>query len=73
MSEKKASEIKPIEDFQVMKKGPHLSEFDEELKKQNEDEVKDRKFKAETIDDDQPDFEKEDEFGQSRVHCWVML
>lgn len=28
---------------------------------------------AVTIDDDQPDYEKEDEYGESRVHCWVMM
>jgi hypothetical protein len=28
---------------------------------------------AVTIDDDAPDFEKEDEYGQSRLHCWVLL
>jgi hypothetical protein len=32
MSEKKQSDIKPIEDFKVMKKSPHMSEFDEEVK-----------------------------------------
>jgi hypothetical protein len=33
MSEKKPSTIIPIEDFQVTKKGPHISEFDEDLRK----------------------------------------
>jgi hypothetical protein len=28
---------------------------------------------AVTIDDDQPDFERDDEFGHSRLHCWVLL
>lgn len=73
MSEKKQSEIKPIEDFQVMKKAPHQSDFDEELKKQDHHEMTTAKARAETIDDDQPDFEKEDEYGQTRYHCWVII
>ena len=30
MSEKKESSVQPLEDFQVVKKGPHMSEFDTE-------------------------------------------
>ena len=30
-------------------------------------------YKANTIDDDQPDFEKDDEFSNKRLHCWVLL
>jgi hypothetical protein len=63
MSERKASLITPIEDFQVTKKGPHLSEFDEEMRKKREAEEEEARIKAVTIDDDQPDFEKEDEYG----------
>jgi len=73
MREKKQSLITPIEDFQVTKKGPHLSEFDEELRQKREFEDYDAWMKANTIDDDAPDFEKDDEFGQSRLHCWVLL
>lgn len=29
--------------------------------------------KAQTIDDDEPDFEPEDEFGRSRIHAWVLI
>lgn len=57
MSEKKASTIVPIEDFQVTKKGPHMSDFDEELRRKKELEEEEMRIKAVTIDDDQPDFE----------------
>lgn len=30
-------------------------------------------MKEQTIDDDQPDYEKDDEYGQSRLHCWVLM
>ena len=73
MSEKKASTVQPIEDFQVLKKGPQISEYDEDWKKKSDQEELERQIKEITIDDDQPDYEKEDEYGQSRLHCWVLL
>jgi hypothetical protein len=30
-------------------------------------------LKAITIDDDEPDFEPEDEYGRSRIHAWVLI
>jgi hypothetical protein len=38
-----------------------------------EEDERENQRKAVTIDDDMPDYEKDDEYGQSRVHCWVML
>jgi hypothetical protein len=73
MSEKKPSLITPIEDFQVTKKGPHMSEFDEDVRRRKEQEEEEERIRAVTIDDDQPDYEKEDEYGQSRLHCWVLM
>lgn len=73
MSEKKPSLVTPIEDFQVTKKPPHHSEFDDEMRRNREAEEEEARIKAVTIDDDQPDYEKEDEYGQSRLHCWVLL
>jgi hypothetical protein len=43
------------------------------LKRRQEEETHHNHRKANTIDDDAPDFEKEDEFGQTRYHCWVIL
>ena len=73
MSSKRQSQITPIEDFQVTKKIPHHSEFDDEMKRMKDYEDQQALYKAATIDDDQPDFERDDEFGQSRLHCWVLL
>ena len=73
MSSKKPSTVTPIEDFQVTKKIPHHSEFDDEMKRIKDYEDEQARYKAITIDDDQPDFERDDEFGQSRLHCWVLL
>jgi len=36
MSEKKPSLITPIEDFQVTKKPPHHSEFDDDVKRKRD-------------------------------------
>jgi len=40
---------------------------------QKEKDEKNAQIKEETIDDDEPDYEKDDEFGRNRLHCWVML
>ena len=73
MITKKESEVKPIEDFRVTKKYPHHSEFDDAMKDAKDTEEGEAARKAVTIDDDIPDFEREDEYGQSRLHCWVLL
>lgn len=73
MSEKKASTITPIEDFQVTKKIPHHSEFDDEVSRRKNFQDEEERVKAVTIDDDAPDYEKDDEYGSSRLHCWVLL
>lgn len=43
------------------------------MRKQDEDDAEEARKLAVIIDDDQPDYEKEDEYGQSRIHCWVLL
>lgn len=73
MSEKKASTVTPIEGFKVERKDPHMSMFDEEIRLKKEEDEKSKWIRENTIDDDAPDFEKEDEYGQSRLHCWVMM
>jgi hypothetical protein len=40
-----------------------MSEFDEDLRRKKHQEEEEARIKAVTIDDDAPDFEKEDEFG----------
>ncbi len=73
MTSKKPSLITPIDDYQVTKKIPHHSEFDDEVKAIRDYEIQQAKNKAVTIDDDQPDFEREDTYGHSRLHCWVLM
>lgn len=73
MSSKKPSLITPIDDFQVTKKVPHHSVFDDDMKRIKDYEDEMAEFKAVTIDDDRADFEREDEYGESRIHCWVLL
>lgn len=43
------------------------------MKRAKTDAEADAAYKAVTIDDDQPDFEREDEIGNERLHCWVLL
>ncbi len=73
MTSKKPSLITPIDDYQVTKKIPHHSEFDDEMKAIRDYEDQQAKNRAVTIDDDQPDIEREDKFGHSRLHCWVLM
>lgn len=63
MQEKKVSSVTPIDDFLVQKKPPHISEYDEEMKSKQMKTETDAKVKAVTIDDDQPDYEKDDPYG----------
>jgi len=73
MTSKKPSTVVPIEDFQVKKKIPHHSEYDDEMKRAKDESEALAAYKAVTIDDDQPDLEREDEIGNDRLHCWVLL
>lgn len=73
MTSKKPSLITPIDDFQVTKKPPHHSEFDDEMKRNKDQSEEQSRKAAVTIDDDAPDLERDDEFGHSRLHCWVLL
>ena len=65
--------LKPIEDFKVKQIENPTSHFDTEQasKKAKDDEIK--HIKATVIDDDEPDYEKEDTYGKSRKHCWVYI
>ena len=65
--------LKPIEDFKVKQIENPVSHFDSEqaAKKAKEDEI--AHIKATVIDDDEPDYEKEDKYGKTRKHCWVYI
>ena len=65
--------LKPIEDFKVKQIENPVSAFDTEqaAKKAKDDEIK--RIMATVIDDDEPDYEKEDTYGKSRKHCWVYI
>jgi hypothetical protein len=73
MTSKKPSLITPIEDYSVTKPPVRQSDFDNEMKRTKDAEAERTRLAAITIDDDQPDFERDDEFGHSRLHCWVLL
>ena len=73
MTSKKPSFITPIEDYSVTKPPVRQSEFDVDMKKTRDFETEKTRLATVTIDDDQPDFERDDEYGHSRLHCWVLL
>jgi hypothetical protein len=73
MTSKKPSLIQPIEDYSVTKPPVRQSDFDNEMKKAKDTETEKNRLAAVTIDDDAPDFERDDEYGHSRLHCWVLL
>ena len=50
-----------------------MSKFDKENNKKIEDEKKAKIIAETVIDDDEPDYQKDDEYGQSRKHCWVYI
>lgn len=59
--------------FKVEKKAPHRSEYDDAMDEKKKAEEHAAFLKAITIDDDEPDYEQEDNYGRSRVHAWVLL
>ena len=65
--------IKPIDDFKVEQIPHPESTFDKGIEEKKKEEERIRHIKETVIDDDEPDYEKEDEFGRSRKHCWVYL
>jgi hypothetical protein len=65
--------LKPIDDFKVKQIENPVSVFDTEqaAKKAKEDEIE--RIRTTFIDDDEPDYEKDDPYGKSRKHCWVYI
>lgn len=74
MVEKREPEADPIPGgFAVEQKDPHKSTFDIDMANRAQEETRKKQLLAETIDDDQPDFEKSDPYGKSRLHAWVLI
>ena len=76
--EKHMHRFKPPEDnpypgFNVEIKLPHRSVFEDKYAEKAKLEKEEKKKKEVTIDDDEPDFEPEDEYGRSRIHAWVLI
>lgn len=59
--------------FKVENKPPQRSEYDDGVEDKNRAEEHAAHLRALTIDDDEADYEKEDEYGRSRVHAWVLM
>ena len=73
MIERIEKEQDPVDQYSVDVKPPHKSIWDDEVEENKQAEARMAKFKAITIDDDEPDYEKADPYGKSRLHAWVMI
>ena len=73
MHRMKAPEENPMPSFSVDTKQPHKSVFEDAQRDKKQREAHEADLKAVTIDDDEPDFEPEDEYGRSRIHAWVLI
>lgn len=78
VDEKHMNRIKPPEEnpfpgFSVATRLPHRSVFEDKQRDIAQKEAEEKQRKAQTIDDDEPDFEPEDEYGRSRIHAWVLI
>mmetsp|Transcript_18147 Transcript_18147/g.31015 ORF Transcript_18147/g.31015 Transcript_18147/m.31015 type:complete len:309 (-) Transcript_18147:1143-2069(-) len=73
MTKEQKDQEKPIEDFTVTQIPQPESKVDKEAEAKKAEEERIKYIKENVIDDDEPDYEKEDEFGKTRKHCWVYL
>ena len=63
----------PKAEFLVKIKEPHSSAFDNEQEEEEKQKERDKERKAKNIDDDEPDYVKDDPYGRSRLHAWVFV
>ena len=67
--EEKQDDVEPT----IKDKVPIFSQFDLDEKKERELKEKEEFIKNTVIDDDMPEFERNDPFKHRRIHCWVLL
>lgn len=63
----------PMPTFNVQTRQEPKSEFDQTEGVKKAENEKAERYKASHIDDDEPDYEPEDEYGRSRIHAWVLI
>ena len=73
MQQEKKNVLKPVEDFKVEQQVNPVSEYDTNIQKKKDEESKMKHIAETIIDDDEPDYQKSDEYGRNRKHCWVYL
>jgi hypothetical protein len=73
MQKKLMVEENPFQDFSVHTKDAHFSEFEKARNAKAAADEHAKKLKEVTIDDDEPDFVPEDEYGRTRIHAWIMI
>jgi hypothetical protein len=70
---KEIKETDPNQEFKVNIKAPHRSVFDDDREEEKLAAEREARRLAETIDDDEPDYVKDDEYGRTRLHAWVFV
>ena len=73
MQQEIKSTITPVDGFKVEQLTNPDSTFDTEAAKKAAEQARIQHIKDTIIDDDEPDYEKDDDFGRTRKHCWVYL
>lgn len=73
MENEKKDKVIPVDDFKVEAIVAPYSTFDKGVREKQEEQDRIAKIKATVIDDDEPDFMKEDRYGRTRKHCWVYI
>lgn len=73
MKQDEKNQLEPIEDFQVYQPPDPKSTFDAEVVAKKKEAERIAHIKATVIDDDEPDFEKDDPMGRNRKHAWVFI
>lgn len=73
MKQENNNKLEPVEGFEVYQPPEPKSQFDADILAKKKEEERLAKIKATVIDDDEPDFEKDDPYGRSRKHAWVFI
>ena len=73
MIEKIEADPDPVDNYSVDVKPAHMSVWDNETTESKQANERMERLKAITIDDDEPDYEKSDPYGKSRLHAWVLI
>lgn len=73
MEVEKTNTLSKVDDFEVSQVQEPWSRYDRKCREKEEAEKERLRILDEVIDDDEPDYEKEDEYGRKRKHAWIFM